>query len=267
MLLVDSDIRELIRDKILDPRDIPEEEVQNSVHSVHYDLHTEYFAISETAQLPKYDLNPGESVFVGCCEQIKLSDDLVARIILRNSRIRQGLSLEAPLYQPGHHSLVFFRITNVSHNVISLDTNNGIAAITFERLDHAPQTSYDGVFQEELSFQNMGSYAKQYRLEMTELEEKADSIKHLERNIYSNIITLMTIFIALFSLINVNIDLAYAKEIERQRMIVFNLTTIGSIAFLVSMIQMCFAHKKGFWMVTLLLISLIILGVAVCVAL
>ena len=101
---------------------------------------------------------------------------------------------------------------------------------------------------------------------MTTLEEKADSIKHLERNIYSNIITLMTIFIALFSLINVNIELAYAEVIERQRMIVFNLTTIGSIAFLVSLIQMCFAHKKGIWVGILLVISLVILGLAVKVA-
>lgn len=78
-----------------------------------YDLTTDYFYVGG-GRASSAKLMPGDSAFVVAKEIVALPDDLAARALLRNSRIRQGLSLDAPLYFPGHKTAVFFRVTNVS---------------------------------------------------------------------------------------------------------------------------------------------------------
>ena len=122
---------------------------------------------------------------------------------------------------------------------------------------------YNGAFQNEMVYSDMADYTAKYKQEITDLDHKLDEVKHLEKNIYTNTITWMSIFIALFSLINVNVDLAFAESVDQLRLLVSNLVTIGSISFLVSLIQLCFARKNLLWIwVGLLVVSLLILGVA-----
>lgn len=85
-------------------------------------------------------------------ECIQLPNDLTASILLRNSRIREGLSLDAPLYFPGHGTRLFYRVTNVSGNTISLDRSKGIAQVAFERVDGPVAHPYAGAFSDELNF-------------------------------------------------------------------------------------------------------------------
>ena len=61
-------------------------------------------------------------------ELIHLPSTLVARVMLRNSRIRQGLSLDAPLYFPGHSTRVFFRVTNIGQGGAAEILEHGGAA-------------------------------------------------------------------------------------------------------------------------------------------
>lgn len=140
------------------------------------------------------------------------------------------------------------------------------ASMMFERLEHAPEHPYEGEFQKELDFKNLGSYAKKYKAELQDYEDKAASLHSMEKNIYSNVITLMSVFIALFSLININIELAYAETVEVARMLVFNLTTVGSIAFLVALIRMPSSSRKkpDFWI--LLVLAVVMFGIAVWLA-
>lgn len=260
MTLVDKEIRSLIDEGVLVNAD-----AQN-VGSISCDLSTASFAQKENDALTSFTLNPGESVFVACNEMVRLPNDLCARIVLRNSRIREGLNLTAPVYQPGHETRLFFRLTNVSEKVIQLKEGAKYASVMFEKLSEAPETPYKGTFQQELSFVNMGDYHKEYKLELSEVEEKAEDLKKMEKNIYANVITLMTVFIGLFSLINVNIEFAYADKVELARMLVYNLVTVGSIAFLVFLIRMTTAKisKKEFWI--LLGFTVIALCVAVVIA-
>jgi len=264
MTLVDTDIRKLIADKVLYTDDgVSSEVMSRSVSAISYDLHTRSYVSSGTVNLDEYTLAPGESVFVSCCELIDLPGDICARIIIRNSRLRQGLSVEAPVYQPGHHTRVFFRLTNISSKAVSLDTGSEIASVMFEKLGISPENPYHGTFQNEMAYKDMADYTSRYKDELSEIDAKMDEVKHLEKNIYTNIITLMSIFIALFSLINVNVDIAFADTIEQARIIVSNLVTIGSISFLVSLIQLCFAAKgkRRIW-ISLLAVSLAILAAA-----
>lgn len=98
---------------------------------------------------------PGESVFVGSQEIFHLPNTLAASVILRNSHIRQGLSLDAPLYFPGHSTRVFFRVTNASQGAIALDCSCGIAQLVFERVEGEVEHSYNGAFADEFDYRGV----------------------------------------------------------------------------------------------------------------
>lgn len=260
MTLVDRDILALIQSRTLLNAD------EKHVGSISYDLRTMYYVQKDSEYKSEFHLAPGESVFAACEEIIHMPADMLGRVILRNSRIRSGLMLDAPVYQPGHKTRIFFRITNVSQQTMKLTKDAEFASMMFERLEHAPEHPYEGEFQEELDFKNLGSYGKKYKAELQDYEDKAASLHSMEKNIYSNVITLMSVFIALFSLININIELAYAETVEVARMLVFNLTTVGSIAFLVALIRMPSSSRKkpDFWI--LLVLAVVMFGIAVWLA-
>ena len=190
MLLVDREIKQLIDDNVLVGADI------NNISNICYDLCSSRFFSSDTKMMTSCDLMPGETVFVESRERIHLKNDMIAKIVLRNSRIRQGLSLEAPIYQPGHYTKIYFRITNISKCKINLDTNNGIASIMFEKLSHDVDRPYHGTFQDEFNFSGMGDYESSYRSAMQDLEHKADEVKNIEKKLYSNVINLMVYLLA-----------------------------------------------------------------------
>lgn len=101
MVLADSRIKELIYSGVLDNADL------SKVGPVSYDLTTRAFYTNDGEQA-SVTLLPGDSVYVASKEAIHLPDNLVARVLLKNSRMRQGLSLDAPLYFPGHSTVGFF---------------------------------------------------------------------------------------------------------------------------------------------------------------
>ena len=88
-------------------------------------------------------------------EIIHLLGTLVARVMLRNSRIRQGLSLDAPLYCSGHSTRVFFRVKNIGQGVIALDCSRSIAQLVFERVEGEAEHSYNGAFADEFDYRGV----------------------------------------------------------------------------------------------------------------
>lgn len=160
MLLNDGRIRKLISIGVLDTagREKP-------IGPLSYDLTTRAFYDTD-GEHDKYTLNPGESVFVGSDEIISLPDNLAGRVLLKNSRIREGLSMDAPLYFPGHKTRVYFRVTNVTANRISLDTAHDLASIAFEELSAPAEAPYRGAFVDEFDFRHMASYKEIYEAEI-----------------------------------------------------------------------------------------------------
>lgn len=63
-----------------------------------------------------------------------------------------GADGERALYFPGHGTRLFYRVTNVSGNTISLDRSKGIAQVAFERVDGPVAYPYAGAFSAELNF-------------------------------------------------------------------------------------------------------------------
>lgn len=98
---------------------------------------------------------PGESVFVGSQEIVHLPNTLAASVMLRNSHICQDLSLDAPLYFPGHSTKAFFRVTNVGQGAIALDCSRGIAQLVFERVEGEVEHSHNGAFADEFDYRGV----------------------------------------------------------------------------------------------------------------
>lgn len=225
---------------------------------ISYDLTAKEFCCMADGKASKAEhatLKPLESIFVSCEEIIHVPANMAGIINIRNSKLRQGLSVESPIYFPGHQTRVFFRLTNISNESIDLVAGDSYAAIFFSTVDGDVEALYHGTFADEFDFRGMAGYTDQYAEAMHAVEEKAKDLKSLEHGIYANVIVFMTIFVALFTIININVNLVRDSTgaATLYRMLVFNLGTVGSIAALIAFAQSMFREKKMEW--KLLLVS------------
>lgn len=230
MVLVDREIRERVDHANLidsyDPR---------CLTNIGYDLRARQFTVGGEMK-ESVTLNPGESTFVEPAESVNMPTDLMGQVVLKNSRIRQGLTLEAPFYQPGHQTRVYFRLTNVSAESITLEADQKYATIVFQKLSQEPEQPYDGKFQKEFNFRGMGDYQDVYKRQMKELEQKQHDIKELEGTIYANVLTILSIFVALFAIVTINVNLT-ANSATVQMYFVFNALVLGCVSFLAALLN------------------------------
>ncbi len=253
MILVDQQIKERIHQQQL-----LENFQESHITNIGYDLVIDQFTNHQQESSINYLLVPGDSVFVRTKESVNMPHDLAARIVLRNSRIRQGLSLDAPVYQPGHKTRIFFRVTNVSKSSIKLKQGDELASILFDKLEEEPDHPYEGAFQEEFDYRGMGTYGPQYSQQMQEIEDKMTHLKDLEKSSYGNVITLMTIFIGIFSLVNVNLTAAVSGIWSVKELLMYNLCIIGGIATLAGLVRVLVptlskkALSKCYWLIPIL---------------
>ena len=149
-MLVDHEIKDLIEDQNI----YADEEIKAQPVSV--DLHIEkviFWSLDEkvrkkmekepgcnlddsdillTYQTP-YSLQPHETVFVKTGESLELPPNIVARIVEKNTTLRMGLQVSGPMYQPGHKTGIFLRVSNLTDYVIKLTKNFSIAQIIFKK--------------------------------------------------------------------------------------------------------------------------------------
>ena len=173
MYLSDTKNRELIDRKVLLNADV------SNIGQVTYDLRTDGFFIDGNKRA-EVELNSGDSTFVSCVESVQLPNDLTASVLLRNSRICLGLSLDVPLYFPGHGTRLFYRVTNVSGNVIALDRSKGIAQVAFQHVDGTVANSHEGAFPDELDFSGLAGYSDIYAGELKKVENRREEVEHIE---------------------------------------------------------------------------------------
>ena len=94
----------------------------------------------------------------------------------RNSKIRQGLRVDSPIYYPGHETRMFFRLTNISNSRILLVKGDRYAALFFVGVDGDVEQPYAGVFSDEFDFRGMAEYKDQYKVATQEAEDKTRDI-------------------------------------------------------------------------------------------
>lgn len=162
MVIVDHEIADRVeRDNLIDSFDA------SCLTNVGYDLRAKKFYVSNKPE-ERVVLQPSESAFVESVEIVSMPTDMIGRIALKNSRIRQGLSLDAPVYQPGHTTRIYFRLTNVSGNRIELDSDERYATIMFDRLSAVPDKPYTGAFSDEFQYKGLGDYKNAYKKQIRE---------------------------------------------------------------------------------------------------
>lgn len=138
---------------------------EKMVQSISYDLTLDQI-ITSNEQVEEYKLKPYEFVQIKCLEKVHIPNDLIGRVVDKNSRIRQGITITSPVYQPGHETYIFFRIQNISMNVIEIKKGDSIAQIMFEQLSDIPETTYankiDASFNDEATYRGLGKYQSEY---------------------------------------------------------------------------------------------------------
>jgi dUTPase len=216
----------------------------SKVQSVGYDLTVSCFCNNDKTDKSAVELQPLESVFVQSEEVINLPNNMAATVTLRNSRIRQGLLLTAPVYHPGHRTPVFFRITNLSSQAVTLQAGDGLATVMFMQLPEDVRTPYNGAFQKEMKYSGLGNYRNVLSDTMHDVDEKVKSLKDIEKSIYGNVLAIMAIFVAAFCLINLNVSLVKSDS-SLLTLIVVNACTVGALSFLGFVAQQLVAKENN----------------------
>lgn len=268
MLLVDKNIEVFVQNgNVTFPDDETNQTTifygdKSNITNIGYDLRVDKI-LKNKKELDTLDLSPGDSVFVSSIELIMFDTTTAGYVSLRNSRIRMGLDLTSPVYQPGHLTNIFFKLTNTSDSVITISHGEKYATLLFEQLNEEPNTSYDGTYQKEQVFTDLGGYESEYSKQIKIAEKKINNLEAIEKRLYGNVITILTIFIAIFSLLNVNISLAISNATTKS-FFVYNLANLGAISFLVSLIDSILNRKKALhklWIVPIVCFILLLIAV------
>ena len=220
MLLTDKLIKDYIESKnilIIEGYD------PNNIGVISYDITIDYIVLK--AQKEKYELcdkfqlPPTSTVFIRTKEKLCLPDNITARVVERNSLMRQGLFVSGPHYQPGHTTYMFLRVKNVSDLPIDLESGTKIAQLEFVQLDEGVLQPYgqkkDDKYQGEEKFIANGDLDTattfwDIKESIQKLQQKIQKIDKDSQNyslkIYANILTLMGIFIGIFALIVIDTE-------------------------------------------------------------
>lgn len=239
MVLVDKDIKSRVSSNQLIIKGFKEE----NLGSVSYDLAIDVFCNGDKTEI---ELNPFDSIFAKSNEEILIPNNMIGIPAEKNSRMRQGLKVDAPIYQPGHKTFVYMRIQNISGNVIKLRQGDKVLQLFFEQLTDVPELPYDknprSSFNNEENFFGLGKYTEEYRNQIINTTKNAErKIEKITDHIYTNVIAILGVFAAIISIIVTNIQ-ALSDHKEFTTILKFD----GSIVFciLVLLISLKVFFKK-----------------------
>lgn len=268
MICVDKSIKQFIRNA--ESADCQDTRIfdgdEKCITNIGYDLRTKQFCHGANVISEACELDPGEAVFVAAEETVQFGQQNLGRVYLKNSRIRQGLSLESPVYQPGHKTRIFYRLINVSDNRIKLNAGESHAMLVFEQLEDQPEVPYNGTFKDEDIFKGLAGYSSVYKGQIESVGNKLDKMEKIEERTYTNVSILLTVFIGIFALLNVNITLAKEAAIAKY-FIMFNAGTLSAISLLVAMVNEIMQKndkKKIHWLWLIPVICAVIMLISCC---
>lgn len=236
-----------------------------NVTSVSYDLHIEGIVEDDTLSVA-YSLRPNEVIVIKTKEKIKVPDDLLGRIGEKNSRIRQGLSVVGPHYYPGHETYLYLRVQNITSSVIKVKKGDAIAQLFFEQLSEKPEKTYENQtnasFNHEDEYRGLGNYKSEYE---NRIEKIDDANKHLDErinNLYANILTIMGLFVAVFSIIMVNFTNISQDKITKEFLIPMNLSLGIVITLFVGLLLIFINKAKNKWFLGIFVLFLAVLMIS-----
>lgn len=258
MILVDKDIKERIGRNEL----IVEGYDEENVNSISYDL-TIQSILSDNEPTNSCDLAPSEYVIIQTKEILSIPKDIMGRIAEKNSKMRLGLKVDGPHYHPGHESTrAYLRVHNISNNVITIRSGDKIAQIIFEQLTGIPEKPYSASFQGETQYVGFGQYKNEYGERIKSFHKVKDDIENKEQQIYSNILTFMGIFVAIFSLISINFQVFSNVTVDAKFILTMNASLCFCITVMLGLVLLFLNKPKNKIFTIIYSIVLLLLGIA-----
>lgn len=266
MILVDKEIRayagtgKLIVDGFQESR----------LNSISHDLTIDKIIDENGEAVSSKEVEPGEVVFIKTQEKLSMPDNIMGRVAEKNSRMRQGLRVDGPHYHPGHVTYCFLRVQNISSNAIVLSHGNSIAQIIFEELKERPDITYaqqrGASFNDEVEYRGLGAYKNVYEDQVRKIDKAHQDLEGLTEKIYANVLTLMGILVAIFSLITIDYQAAVNFKSVRE-LIAVNLSLALCISVLMGCIMVFInkAKNKKFLAAYIIILILLVVG-TVCLA-
>lgn len=233
MILVDSGIKKRASEIIVENYD------ETNVNAVSYDV-TIQSIVTEEDETNSYILEPNETIFIKTKEKIHMPNDLMGRIGEKNSKMRVGLSVSGPHYFPGHTTYMFLRVRNISPNKIKIEEGDKIAQIFFEQLETVPQKPYNlqenASFNDEDKYRGIAGYKDEYEKKIEKYENSKKELEDKETSIYANIMTIMGVFVSIFSLIMVNFSKLNSGNTDIKFLVLMNLSLAIVVVLFIGMI-------------------------------
>ena len=218
--------------------------------------------VKDSERTKDYELQPAESVFVSTKEVINIPTDMFAQVVIRNSAIRLGLSVVAPIYQPGHKTRIFFRVTNSSARTVHLEEGKSICTLMAFRFATASDKPYTGVYSDEMDYRGIGDFHSVSIPEAGSLTEKLKAVEKVESRLYGNVMMMLTVFVAIFSLVNLN-TAAWQNDYSLSQTVMFNfmfLSVISTLVLLVAEVLNRLTGRRWLYAVPILALLLSLLA-------
>ena len=262
MILVDKNINELCLKGIL----ISEGYIPMHTNSISYDLTLGEFLDSEEGSI---DLIPGEFVMIKTKEKLSIPNNITGRIGEKNSLLRLGLKVDGPQYQPGHITYAFLRVQNISNSIISIQKNMRIAQIYFEELKEEPDRPYSeqpgASYHNEDNYRGFGAYDREYKSSIKSFEKVKDDIESLSHRIYGNVLTLMGVLVAIFSMLSINYQAFTNADLSPKYVSAMNLSLTFCIAVMLGMVLILVNGWRKKWFSLFYGVVILALGISVLI--
>lgn len=247
MILVDKNIKNLVSEKKL----ITQGYKESSVKGIAYELSVDCVYDADKKSVSSLDLKPGDVAYIKTEEELSVPDNIAVRIIERNSVMRLGLKVDGPEYIPGHKTFCFLRVQNISDSTITVSKGFKIAQAIFEELKEVPEQTYekqsDASFRDEKEFIGVGRYQPEYSKLLKKIDDAKEDLETVKDKIYGNVLTIMGIFVSIFTLVSVNIQAFVKENISKSLVASVNLSLLSCIAVLLGFVLLIVNKGKKKW--------------------
>lgn len=210
--------------------------------NISYDLRIKNILVNNQ-HLSEYEIKPTETVFVSTIETLTVPNNMFCQIVARNSAIRLGLEIEAPVYQPGHKTRIFFRVTNFSNATIKLKEETSVCSLMIYKFKNDSVSPYNGEYKDEFDYRGVGFHVVEAPA-ISSFEKKLKDLETMEHRLYGNVMLMLTVFVAIFSLVNLNTMTLHGK-FSINEILAFNFVFICAISTLVLLVAEIMGNLRG----------------------
>lgn len=157
----------------------------------------------------------------------------------------------------------------MSSSKIVVKKNDSIAQLIFEELKEQPDETYNkqanASFNEEDAYKGLGKYKDEYEERIQKVKDTEKNLEGKINNIYVNMITLMGVFVSIFSLIMVNFTTHNSDNYNVKSMVVMNISLGAIIALFIGLLMIFInkANDKKFQCAYIVLTLILVIGVII----